>query len=79
MKIAIAVEDALMEEADQAARNLGLSRGALIAAASREYLPRLRQTRLTEQLNQAYVSGQSPVERKFVRKLRRRVLSSERW
>jgi metal-responsive CopG/Arc/MetJ family transcriptional regulator len=79
MKTAISVEDGLMEEADEAARDLGLSRSALIAAALREYLRQLRQARLTEQLSRAYTSGQDREERRLVRKLRKRVPSSERW
>jgi metal-responsive CopG/Arc/MetJ family transcriptional regulator len=79
MKTAISVEDGLMEEADEAARDLGLSRSALIAAALREYLRELRQARLTAQLSRAYTSGQDREERRLVRKLRKRVPSSERW
>jgi metal-responsive CopG/Arc/MetJ family transcriptional regulator len=43
MKTAISVEDAPMEKADDAARDLGLSRSGLIAEALREYLLRRRQ------------------------------------
>ncbi len=42
-----------MEEADAAARDLGLSSSRLIADALREYLRKRRRTRITEQLNQA--------------------------
>lgn len=48
MKTAISVDDALMEEADAAARDLGLSRSRLIADALREYLRKRRRTRITD-------------------------------
>lgn len=79
MKAAISVEDTLMKQADDAARNLGLSRSALIAEALREYLLRLRQARVSEQLNQAYKDGLSFEERQLVRKLARKLPPVERW
>lgn len=79
MKAAISVEDTLMKQADDAARNLGLSRSALIAEALREYLLRLRQARVSEQLNQAYKDGLSFEERQLVRKLARKLSPVERW
>lgn len=77
MKTAISVEDALMQEADETARNLGLSRSALIAEALREYLLRIRQARITERLNQVYKNGLE--EQQLVRKLRKRIPVPERW
>ena len=79
MKTAISVEDALMEEADSAARTLGLSRSALVAEALRDYLLRLRQAKVTEQLNQAYANDQSAEERQLVQRLRKKIPSFERW
>src|SRR5437764_5432784 len=70
MKTAISVDDELMEQADEAARVLGLSRSGLIADALRDYLRKLRGTRITEQLNQAYSSVPSANERRLVRKLK---------
>lgn len=79
MKTAISVEDTLMAEADDVARDLGLSRSALIAEALREYLLRIRHARLSQRLNQAYANGQSPEERQLVRKLKRKVDVREQW
>lgn len=79
MKTAISVEDALMEQADDAARDLGLSRSGLIAEALREYLRRRRRAQVSEQLNQAYANGPSPDERQLVRKLRTKLPALDRW
>ncbi len=79
MKTAISVDDALMEQADAAARDLGLSRSRLIAEALREYLRQRRRTRISEQLNQAYAKDPDPAERRLVRKLRTKVAVHDRW
>jgi metal-responsive CopG/Arc/MetJ family transcriptional regulator len=79
MKTAISVDDALMEEADEAARDLGLSRSGLIADALRDYLRKRRRTRITEQLNQAYSNGPAPNERRMVGKLRTKLPVQDRW
>jgi metal-responsive CopG/Arc/MetJ family transcriptional regulator len=79
MKTAISVDDALMEQADAAARDLGLSRSRLIAEALREYLRQRRRTRISEQLNQVYANQPSPAEHRLVRKLRTKVAVRDRW
>jgi len=79
MKTAISVEDALMEQADDAARDLGLSRSGLIAEALREYLLRRRQARVSDRLNQAYANGLRPHERRLVRKLKTKLPTPDRW
>ena len=78
MKTAISVEDALMEQADDAARDLGLSRSGLIAEALREYLLRRRQARVSDRLNQAYANGLRPDERRLVRKLKTKLPTPDR-
>ena len=79
MKTAISVDDALMEQADEAARDLGLSRSGLIADALRDYLRKRRRSRITEQLNRAYSNVPSPHERRLVRKLRTKLPVQDRW
>ncbi len=68
-----------MAEADAAAKDLGLSRSGLIAEALREYLRCRRQNLLAEQLNQAYAIADAPGDRQLVRKLRTKMLTSDRW
>ena len=79
MKTAISVDDALMEQADAAARDLGLSRSGLIADALRDYLRKRRRVRTTEQLNVAYSNVPSADERSLVRKLRAKLPVQDRW
>ena len=79
MKTAISVDDALMEQADAVARDLGLSRSGLIADALRDYLRKRRRARTTEQLNVAYSNVPSADERPLVRKLRAKLPVQDRW
>lgn len=79
MKTAISVEDTLMQQADEAARDLGLSRSGLIADALRDYLRRRRQTQVSEQLNQAHSKEPSLAERRLVRKLRTKLPVTDKW
>ncbi len=79
MKTAISVEDSLMEQTDEAARAMGLSRSGLIADALREYLKKRRQAQITEQLNQAYANAPSPDQSRLVRKLRAKVPITGKW
>lgn len=79
MKTAISVEDSLMEQADSAARELGLSRSGLIAEALRGYLRDWRKTRITEQLDEAYANVPSAEERVLIRKLRTKLPTLDRW
>ena len=68
-----------MEQADEAARDLGLSRSGLIAEALRDFLRKRRQTRISGQLNQAYAKEPSADERRLVRKLRTKLPVQDRW
>ena len=79
MKTAISVEDSLMEQADAAARDLGLSRSGLIAEALLDYLRQRRRARTTAQLDQAYAHGPSPDESRLVRKLKKKLPAADRW
>lgn len=79
MKTAISVEDALMERADEAARDLGLSRSGLIAEALRDYLRQRGRARITAQLNRAYAHEPSPDGKRLVRKLRTKLSVPDRW
>ena len=79
MKTAISVDDSLMAQADDAARDLGLSRSALIAEALRDYLRQRRRARISEQLNQAYANSPGAGERSLVRKLKTKVPVPDQW
>ena len=79
MKTAVSVEDSLMSQADDAARELGLSRSGLIAEALREFLQKRRKTQITEQLNLAYAKQPDPAERKLVKKFRSKLPNLDKW
>jgi metal-responsive CopG/Arc/MetJ family transcriptional regulator len=79
MKTAVSVDDALMEQADQAARDLGLSRSALVAEALRAFLRQLQQAQVTEQLNRVYTDEPNPGERRLVKKLRLKLPIKDAW
>jgi len=79
MKTAISVEDSLMEQADEAARDLGLSRSGLIAEALRGYLRQRARARITAQLNRVYADRPSPNENRLVRKLRAKLPMPDSW
>jgi metal-responsive CopG/Arc/MetJ family transcriptional regulator len=78
-KIAIAIDNSLMEQADEAARDLGLSRSGLIAQAFQDLLGKRRQSRISEQLNKAYANKPSPADRRLVRRLRTKLPVQDGW
>ena len=79
MKTAISVDDSLMEQADEAARDLGMSRSGLISEALRDYLRHRRQAKVSDQLNQAYKNEPSPEEKSLVRRLKAKLPIQDRW
>jgi predicted transcriptional regulator len=56
MKTAISVDDQLMGEADQVARQMGLSRSGLVSRALEDFLRARRGDALTAKLNQVYAA-----------------------
>ena len=79
MKTAISLDASLMERTDEAARDAGLSRSALIAEALCAYLLQRRQAQISEQLDRAYSSEPTQEERSLVRKLRAKLPVQDRW
>ena len=77
MKTVIPIDASLMQSADDAARELGMSRGELIAEALRLYLRERRRIQISRELDQAHSNGPSAVEKRLVRNLRTRLLLSK--
>jgi metal-responsive CopG/Arc/MetJ family transcriptional regulator len=81
MKTAISIDDGLLQEADETARLMGLSRSRLFALAVGDFLQRQRREQMLLRLNEVYGKGVEPAERRLVKgikaKIRRTV--KERW
>lgn len=81
MKTAISVEDDLLNEADRAAKQMGVSRSRLFSLAMETYLRQTRQAQIIEQLNKVYAGDPQTDERRIARAMMTRVpqMIPERW
>ncbi len=68
-----------MSRADDAARELGLSRSAPVSEALRKFLENHQNAKITEDLNKAYAQEPTVQEWALVRKLRTKVPIMDRW
>jgi len=59
MKTAISIPEEIFEEAERAAKKLGVSRSALYAKAVLDFVERYRREGLTEKLNEVYSANES--------------------
>jgi len=57
MKTAISIPDPLFEEAEAAAKDLGLTRSKLIQTALEEFLQRRRDEEVTRRLNKSFTEN----------------------
>ena len=65
MKTAISLDGQLLEEADRAARQMGLSRSRLFSIAVQEYLRHRSQEQQLEELNRVYAGKPDSAERRL--------------
>jgi len=81
MKTAISVEDRLMEEADQAARAMRVSRSRLVSLALRDYLDQRRREGMLERLNEIYGNKQAASDASLLPKMKAKFRQTvrERW
>jgi hypothetical protein len=81
MKTAISIDDGLLQQADDTARLMGLSRSRLFAVAVREFLQRQRQEQMLLRLNEIYTDQPEPSEKRLLRgmKAKMRRMVKERW
>jgi hypothetical protein len=56
------MDHGLLQEADDAARRLGVSRSRLFVLAVRDFMERQRRERMLLRLNQAYAGAEPPEE-----------------
>ena len=81
MKTAISIDDGLLEEADETARQMGLSRSRLFALAVGDFLQRRRRDQMLLRLNEVYADGVEPAERRLLKGIKAKVrrTAKERW
>jgi metal-responsive CopG/Arc/MetJ family transcriptional regulator len=79
MKTAISIDDGLLQEADETARLMGLSRSRLFALAVGDFLQRQRQEQMLLRLNEVY--AEEPAERPVLKGIKAKVRRAvkERW
>ena len=81
MKTAISIDDGLLQEADEAARLMGLSRSRLFAQAVGDFLQRRRREQMLLRLNEVYANGAEPAEKRLLKGIKAKVRRTvkERW
>lgn len=81
MKTAVSMDDELLREADETARQLGLSRSRLFALAVGDFLQRRRQQNMLRQLNEIYAEGLEPAQKRLLSGIKAKVRRTvkERW
>jgi metal-responsive CopG/Arc/MetJ family transcriptional regulator len=81
MKTAISMDDGLLREADETARQMGLSRSRLFALAVGDFLQRHRQQDMLRRLNEVYDGGLETAESRLLKGIRAKVRRTvkERW
>jgi metal-responsive CopG/Arc/MetJ family transcriptional regulator len=81
MKTAISIDDELLREADETARQMGLSRSRLFALAVGDFLQRQRRERMLLRLNEVYADHVEPAEKRLLKGIKAKVRRTvkERW
>ena len=81
MKTAISIDDRLLQEADETARALGLSRSRLFALAVSAYLQEQRREQMLARLNEVYAKEADPAEKHLLKgiKAKARKTVKEHW
>jgi metal-responsive CopG/Arc/MetJ family transcriptional regulator len=73
MKTAVSLNDDLLQQADEAARQMGLSRSRFFAAAISQFLETKKQDDMLRQMNESYEKGATPTERRMLRGIKAKV------
>jgi predicted transcriptional regulator len=81
MKTAISIDDRLLQQADETARLMGLSRSRLFALAVGDFLNRQRQDQMLQRLNEVYANEPEAGENVLLKRIKAKVGSTvqERW
>jgi metal-responsive CopG/Arc/MetJ family transcriptional regulator len=81
MKTAISIDDGLLQEADETARLMGLSRSRLFSLAVGDFLQRQRREQMLLRLNEVYANGVEPAEKRLLKGIKAKVRRTvkDRW
>jgi len=81
VKTAISIDDGLLQEADETARVMGLSRSRLFTLAVGDFLRRQRQEQMLLRLNEVYATAGEPAEKSLLKKIKAKVRPAlkDRW
>lgn len=81
MKTAISIDDHLLQEADDAARQMGTSRSGLFAVAVRDFLARQRRGQMLLRLNEVYGGAPDHAEKALMKQVKAKAHRTvrERW
>ncbi|MGB6942458.1 MAG: hypothetical protein WBE37_08695 [Bryobacteraceae bacterium] len=81
MKTAISIEDGILREADETARQMGLSRSRLFALAVTEFLQRYRSEQVRIRLSNIYANEAEPNDRRLLKGIKAKVCRTiqEHW
>jgi len=73
MKTAISIDDGLLQDADQTARQMGLTRSGLFAIAVRDFLQRQHQEQMLIRLNEVYGIQPEPADKRLLKGIKAKV------
>jgi len=81
MKTAISIDDGLLQEADETAQQMGLSRSRLFALAVAEFMQRQRREQMLLRLNEVYARGTEEPETRLLKGIKSKVrgVVKDRW
>lgn len=73
MKTAISIDDELLQQADETARLMGVSRSRLFALAVGDFLQRRRSEQMLLRLNEVYGKGVELAEKRLLKGIKAKV------
>ena len=81
MKTAISIDNGLLQQVDETARLMGLSRSRLFALAVGDFLERRRREHMLLRLNEVYTSGMEREQERLLKGMKAKVRRTikERW
>ena len=81
MTTVISIDDDLLQQVDETARHMGLSRSRLFATAVCDFLLRQQQEQMLLRLNEVYKGEPKPAEKRVLKGIKAKVVRTwkDRW